>query len=165
MTYLEKLNNKNKECAGLLLETVPAVMRTIRAEMRRQKPADLSVLQFRTLNFINRQPGTTMSALTQHIGLTMATVSRMAEGLVERGLVERRTAPDDRRKVTLWLTESGQATLKASHRATEVYLSQLLRPLNETELALVAEALQLLQPLFATTADRFEEHLEDDAVR
>ena len=49
---MEKLD----ECARQLLDTTPQVMRFIRAEMRSHRGHDLSVPQFRTLTFINRNP-------------------------------------------------------------------------------------------------------------
>jgi len=68
------------ECARQVLETVPLVMRTVRAEMRRRRTADLSVPQFRTLNFLNRQAGASLSQVAEHIGLTLPSMSLLVEG-------------------------------------------------------------------------------------
>jgi DNA-binding MarR family transcriptional regulator len=89
------------ECARQVLETVPLVMRTVRAEMRRHRAADLSVPQFRTLTFLSRQAGASLSQVAEHIGLTLPSMSSLVEGLVERKLILRNTHSVDRRRVTL----------------------------------------------------------------
>lgn len=46
-----------EECAHEILEVVLLIMRDIRTEFRRRRTFDLSVPQFRTLTFIDHQPG------------------------------------------------------------------------------------------------------------
>src|SRR6266536_982420 len=96
------------ECAGELLEVVPLIMRYIRIEMRRSRGSDLTVPQFRTLAFLTTNEGASLSSLADHIGLTLPSASKLVDGLVERKLVQRKTCPDDRRRMTLLLTGSGR---------------------------------------------------------
>src|SRR5512137_2718402 len=101
-------------CAQEILEVVPAVMRIIRAEMRRHRTADLSVPQFRTLAFIDRNVAASLSDVAEHIGLTLPSMSKIVDGLVMRKLVTRQTHPTDRRRMTLALTPRGQTALQTS---------------------------------------------------
>src|SRR5579859_1529746 len=87
-----------EECAVQLVDTVPLVTRTIRAEMRRHRGSNLSVPQFRTLAYIGRHPGTSLSEVADHIELTRATMSTMIDRLNARGLGMRQYATDDRRR-------------------------------------------------------------------
>jgi DNA-binding MarR family transcriptional regulator len=135
-------------CAREVLETVPLVMRTVRAEMRRHRTADLSVPQFRTLNFLNRQAGASLSQVAEHIGLTLPSVSLLVDGLVERKLILRDTSAADRRRVTLTLTTRGQSVLDAAHGATQAALAQKLAALSVKDQVIVAQAMQALRPLF-----------------
>jgi MarR family transcriptional regulator for hemolysin len=137
-----------QEVATSLMEVVPLVMAKIRTEMRRYRPADLSIPQFRVLNFVRRYPNTSLSPVAEHVGLTLPSVSKMVDGLQERGLLRREIDPQNRRKMTLNLTEAGQATLKAVREATLPQLTQKLAQLSESEQATVAQALELLRPLF-----------------
>src|SRR5512141_2900959 len=105
-------------CAQEILDVVPAVMRTIRAELRRHRTADLSVPQFRTLAFIDRKADASLSDVAEHIGLTLPSISKIVDGLVTRKLVTRQTASDDRRRMTLALTTRGRSALQASREAT-----------------------------------------------
>ena len=83
---MEKLD----ECARQLLDTAPQIMRFIRAEMRSHRGHDLSVPQFRTLTFVNRNPEVSLSHLADHLGLTLPSTSKLVDGLVNQKVVTRR---------------------------------------------------------------------------
>ncbi len=78
------------ECARQLLETIPQIMRFIRAEMRSHRGHDLSVPQFRTLTFIHRNPEVSLSHLADHLGLTLPSTSKLVDGLVNQKIITRR---------------------------------------------------------------------------
>jgi len=136
------------ECARQVLETVPLVMRTVRAEMRRHRAADLSVPQFRTLTFLSRQAGASLSQVAEHIGLTLPSMSSLVEGLVERKLILRNTHSVDRRRVTLTLTARGQSVLEAAHGATQAALAEKLAALAPQDRTIVVQAMQAVRPIF-----------------
>jgi DNA-binding MarR family transcriptional regulator len=146
------LPSSTKTCARSVLEVVPLVMRTVRTEMRQHRADDLSVPQFRTLGFLNRQPGASLSAVAEHIGLTLPAMSTLVDGLVERKLVTRGPALGDRRRITLALTEPGQATLASANAATEARLAERLAGLSADDCQLVVRAMHILRPLFASAS-------------
>jgi DNA-binding MarR family transcriptional regulator len=138
-----------EECAGLLMEVVPLVMRSIRAEMRRHR-ADLSVAQFRTLAFLRVREGASLSQVAEHLGLMLPSASKMVDGLVARELVTREDSPADRRYVALALTELGRSTLKAARGATQRELARMLRSLPSDDRPALVRAMEALRPVFAT---------------
>jgi DNA-binding MarR family transcriptional regulator len=142
------------ECTRQVLETVPLVMRTVRAEMRRHRAADLSVPQFRTLAFLDRQAGASLAQVAEHIGLTPPSMSSLIEGLVERKLVLRNTHATDRRRVTLMLTARGRSALEAAHGATQAALAEKLAALSAQDRIVVVQAMQALRPLFEHDSNR-----------
>ena len=85
------------ELASKLVEVIPLVMRAIRSHMRANRALDLSVPQYRALGFVVRHPGASLSQVAEHQGLTLGAASRLVDGLVTRGLVERRASTQDRR--------------------------------------------------------------------
>jgi DNA-binding MarR family transcriptional regulator len=141
------------ECTREILEVVPLIMRAIRAEMRSQRTPDLSVPQFRTLGFLSRHAGASLSDVAEHIGLTLPSMSKLIDGLVKRGLVNRETFPQDRRRVTLELTVQGQATWQAARQATQAHLAERLEALSEPERAALISALQALRPIFMSSIE------------
>jgi len=135
-------------CAQEILEVVPIVMRTIRAEMRRHRTADLSVPQFRTLAFIDRKADASLSDVADHIGLTLPSMSKIVEGLVVRKFVTRQTSATDRRRMTLALTARGLTALQASRDATRACLAEDLADLTERQRDTIAQAMEILRPVF-----------------
>ena len=137
-----------EECAMMVLSVVPQLMQGIRWEVRRERAADLSVPQFRTLIFIHRHEGSSLSRAAEHVGLSRPAMSKMIDGLVHRAYVDRRTSPSDRRLVRLDLTPKGKSVLGAALRAARARLAETLRPLRSCDRAIVVEALKTLREAF-----------------
>ena len=136
------------DCAHEVLDVVPLVMRTIRTQMRQHRAVDLSVPQFRTLSYVDRNSGASLSAVAEQIGLTLPSMSKIVDGLVARKLVSRQTHRDDRRRMTLALTERGRSVLEASREATRNCLAQALGNLSGADRSTITAAMNLLRPIF-----------------
>lgn len=136
--------------AAALLESTPLVMRAIRTQMRGHRTADLSVPQFRALGFLHRRPGASLSDLAEHIGLTLAAASRLVDGLVAHGYVERKPSPADRRALELTVSPPGVAMLEASRARTRAYLADLLVALSPEDRETVHRAADILRRLFSS---------------
>jgi DNA-binding MarR family transcriptional regulator len=143
-----------QETAAELLDVVPQVMRILRAQMRRHRTADLSVPEFRTLGFLNRHAGASLSDVADHIGLTLPSMSKLVDKLVERKLVTREFDTADRRRVTLALTGRGRAILQAARATTQAYLAEALSTLSPAERATVVQAMRVLRPLFISDREK-----------
>jgi len=150
---MERLEPANQECAREILEVVPMVMRTIRRQLRKHGAQVLSVPQFRTLGYVNRRKGASLSEVADHIGLTLPSMSVLVDGLVERGYVTRRTHQDDRRRITLMLTSRGETTLRAARAETAEYLSQGLSQLPQTDSNVIHKAMRTLKEVFPEEGD------------
>lgn len=137
-----------EETAHQVLDTVPVVMRTIRAEFRGQRSVDLSVPQFRTLAFIKNNDGASLSSLANHIGLTLPSISKLVDGMVSRGLVDRDEHREDRRRISLRLTPQGKSELEAAHSHTQAFLADKMSSLTKEELAIIVHSMQILKDLF-----------------
>ena len=147
------MTTSSDACAQEILEVVPVVMRTIRAELRRHRAADLSIPQFRTLAFIDRNVDASLSDVAEHIGLTLPSMSKIVNGLVTRKLVIRQTAREDRRRMTLALTTRGQTALQLSREATRACLAEDLAALSDRQRATIAQAMEILRPVFASQGE------------
>jgi DNA-binding MarR family transcriptional regulator len=143
------MSTSAEACAREVLEVIPLVMRAVRADMRQNRAADLTVPQFRTLKFLDGQPGSSLSAVAEHVGLALPSMSTLVEGLVERKLVVRNTAPTDRRRVRLHLTGLGESVVAEAHAATQARLAERLAGLAPSDRADVVQALECLRLIFA----------------
>jgi len=137
-----------EEAALDILETIPMVMRLLRAEMRRHRQLGLSVVQFWTLAFLNSQPGASLNSLAEHLGLTPASTSKLVDGLVGRELVERGESAEDRRRITLNLTKPGFSVWEAAFLHTQAFLAKRFTVLSEAERETLRSSMRLLHPLF-----------------
>ncbi len=138
-----------EECAHEVLDVVPLVMRAIRAEFRSHRAADLTVPQFRVLVFLKNNPEVSLNEVTEHLGLTPPSTSKLIDGLVGRQLVLRHTCAEDRRKVNLTLTVRGASLLETSYQETRARFEERLAVLTEAERAVVVQAMQALHSVFS----------------
>ncbi len=143
------------QCAQDLLAAVPLVMRFIRRQMRQHREAGLSVPQFRALIFLSVHDDASLSAMAEHLGLSLPAASRLVQLLVSRGLMERRADAGDRRRVSLSLTRHGTKAYRTALTATERALAAALNGLTPQQAGQVSTAMRLIEDVFG------EQHLPD----
>jgi len=155
MQYFTNENNPDTmlDCARLMVEAVPLVMRTIRVESHRHAPADLSLPQLRTLGLLAIHPGISLCVLAEQLGLLPSSASKVVDQLVTRVLVTRQEDPADRRRAILTLTEDGKEMLHSSRQAILPYISERLATLSTDEQTTVAAAMSLLRKIFLPDRD------------
>lgn len=141
------------ECAQALLDVVPEVMQAIRRHVRHQRGRDLSVLQLRTLAFLAGHPGAPLSAVAEHVGLTLPSMSTQVSNLVERQLLSRTTLSTDRRYVTLHVTEPGAAILATVRENAQDSLAAAVAHLSPEERGQVIAALRILRTIFPENSE------------
>ena len=132
-----------------VLDTVPLVMQFIRDRIRLQRTAGLSVLQFRTLAFLSRVRKASLSTVADHAGLSLPAMSRMMNGLVKSGLVERQTVATNR-QIALTLTAKGRTTREKMRDGVRKQLADSLKTLSTAEQKVIQEAMQSLHRVFDT---------------
>lgn len=135
--------------AGQVLEVIPMVMRLIRKEFRSQRDPELRLAEFRSLAFINRTGGCSLSEVGEHIGLEAPTASKLVDNLVKRGLIRRQEDPDDRRRVRLQISPKGKRSIDIAFEHTRKFLARRLAHLTEKEREDVTKATEILRDAFA----------------
>ncbi len=88
---------------------------------------DLSLPQYRILMFLD-EGATVASKLADHLAVSRPTITAVVDGLVARGLVERRPHDQDRRRVGHALTEAGRQLLQEADRSVDARLRVDRRP-------------------------------------
>lgn len=81
--------------------------RIITALARSLREEDFSLAQIAALHLLDQQGSLRVTALADALALSPSAGSRLADGLVQRGLVARTEDPGDRRAKTLVLTAQG----------------------------------------------------------
>ena len=137
-----------QDCADAVLDIMPAVMDALRSAMRQQVGEQLSVPQFRCLNFIARHPGSSVTGVAAFLGVTAPTASAMVDRLVKAGAVAPTIAVADRRRSELHLTVSGQAQVRQMRRSARGELARALAVCSRQELQDLRSGLAVLQRTF-----------------
>jgi DNA-binding MarR family transcriptional regulator len=106
---------------------------------------DLSFTQLKALCALEMDgEERSVKALAESMGVSLPTMSRAIDGLFERGFVDRREDPVDRRVRRLRLTDAGRAVPKALNEARLSALHELLGSLGNEEAGALEHALGLI---------------------
>jgi DNA-binding MarR family transcriptional regulator len=91
----------------------------------------VSLSQYRVLALLG-DGSTESSVLARRLAVSPPSVTTVVNGLVRRGLVERRRDPEDRRRLTLLLTHDGAELLAAADAAAETRLAEIATYFDES---------------------------------
>ena len=113
----------------------------------------LSIAQLKSLFFISSEGTTCFRKLADALGVTPPNVTGIVDRLVEQGLVDRTTNPEDRRILTLSVTKKGSTLLDNLRERRVRRIVEILNKMSPEELdclyrgytALIREATALKQ--------------------
>ncbi|MBC3192096.1 winged helix-turn-helix transcriptional regulator [Pseudonocardia sp. C8] len=94
---------------------------------------DLTPPQAGLLRAVATEPGRSQQALSGHLGMPASRLVSLVDGLADRGLLERRRNPDDRRLHALHLTAAGEEMLGRVAAAGRAHEDELLAALDGAE--------------------------------
>ena len=138
-----------RETARDILQIIPAVMRTVAAQLRSagEMPAPA---HFGLLSILCERPRM-LTDLAGLQGVSLPTMSNSISAMEERGWV-RRTAPteEDRRVAMIEVTAAGRAALERVARSAEAHLAEMLAPVDVTSRRRLHNGLGVLRKIFAS---------------
>ncbi len=141
-----------RETAALIIDNVPLLMRLLRAKFREKRSGELSMAEFRTLAFLDANRGASLSEAAGQIGLSLPSMSKLVDALVNHGLLSRTAHGQDRRRVCLALTPTGRHELHEAYRHAESFFTDKLAELSSDQRSQVAESIDMLRRLFVLDA-------------
>ncbi|HEX7459891.1 MAG TPA: MarR family transcriptional regulator [Acidimicrobiales bacterium] len=95
---------------------------------------DLSLPQYRILGLLDESSAVS-SHLAERLAVRPPTITAVVDGLVAKGLVERRTVEGDRRRVDHVLTAAGHRVLDAADAAIDARLHEITDALDDPDAA------------------------------
>ncbi|MDB5569148.1 MAG: transcriptional regulator, MarR family [Hyphomicrobiales bacterium] len=96
---------------------------------------ELTPVQYAALVAIAQRPGAGQAALAALIGYDRATIGGVIDRLEQKGWVERKASPEDRRLNLLSVTAQGREALARATPAVQAVQEKLLEPLEVSERA------------------------------
>lgn len=142
-----KLRSANA-IARQIMEIIPHAMRAMKSEMRHIH-APMMPGHFRLLGMLSHCCWT-LKELADKQGVSAPTMSNTITTLEERGWVTRTRSAEDRRAVTIQMTEKGRMALEETHQRAESHLAALLEPLDNAEREVLSQGLKVLRQVFAS---------------
>jgi DNA-binding MarR family transcriptional regulator len=136
---------KPQDVASALQVTIGLFVRLLR-----QSPVEgeLTPPEVSALSRLERAGAATASDLARAEQITPQAVGATLTGLEERGLIERRPDPDDRRRVLLTVTRAGRQTMRSKRSARAEQLARALSDgFSPEELATLMAAAPLIERL------------------
>jgi DNA-binding MarR family transcriptional regulator len=111
------------------------------------KPFGLSLQQFNILRILRGRAGkpATVKLLTERMIDKMSNASRLVDKLKEKGFVERRECPTDRRRVDILITEAGLDMIDRASEAVEASRVMAFSQLTDEEAVILSRLLDKLR--------------------
>lgn len=106
--------------------------------------------QFRAMVLIYNEPKSCLSAVAEHLDLSLPTTSRIVTGLVDRGFLNRRGCTEDRRQCSLGITGRGLAVLTSAWSVAQQSMSEQLQQFSPAQRAAVADAMKVVKQVFGS---------------
>lgn len=113
---------------GLLIADLARLLR--RTMDRRLESLGLTQAQWRAIARLARSEGMTQAALAESLEIQPITLTRLVDRMEKAGWVERRTHPQDRRAIQLFLTARSQPILEEMHARAAETLTDATRGLG-----------------------------------
>jgi DNA-binding MarR family transcriptional regulator len=139
---------KTDEVAKKILDVIPHSMRQVGIEMRTMMSDELTIPQFRILGAIYRG-NSLVSEIAKLHGVSQAAMSKMVQGLVEKGWVEREPQQDDRRQVKLKLSVKGNSFYQQTRKKAQNSIQEKIEGISKQDLFHLEKGLEALEKIFS----------------
>ncbi len=125
------MEKRDEPFFGWLVTDVSRLMRTIFD--RRVRRLGLTRPQWLALVRVKRRPGASQSELADMMEMEKAPAGRIVDRLVEKGWLERRPDPSDRRVNRVYLTDLGERVYAAIRPTSENTIADALSDLSKAD--------------------------------
>lgn len=137
--------NDSNDHARAVLDAIRRIVRAIRVSSRdTERRVGLSAAQLFVLSRLSRHEGLSLNELSEHSLTHQSSTSVVVRKLVERGLVRRSTAVEDRRRHALSLTPAGRKLIARGPVAAQDRLVDGLGRMPPRDVARLATLLNRL---------------------
>lgn len=126
-----------------------AVMRLSRRMRLERVDGDVTDGQLSALFVVAKNGAQTLSSLSEHERVSLPSMNRTVNMLVDAGLLARENSPDDGRKVLISLTASGDEIVTETKRRRVAWFSRRLAELTPAQ----REAIYAATPALSELAD------------
>jgi DNA-binding MarR family transcriptional regulator len=118
-------------------------------------PTPLTMSEMHIIEAVGKMPDLQMSDIARNLRVTLPTLTVSVDRLEEKGYIQRRRSPHDRRCVTIILTAKGQKAFDDHGAFHEQMVDALFEDLGIDKMPVLMESLSKLRDFFKQKADIF----------
>ena len=104
----------------------------------------VTLTQCHTLMELDKQDNISLKDLSERLYLDKSTLSRIVEGLVNLGLVDRDIPKNNRRTIIIKLTEQGISVCKKINTSNNLYFQKVLDSLSKDQLQIFLDSFKTI---------------------
>lgn len=146
--------NTESDVGSALLDALRAVGRELRvAEREAEQQVGLPPAQVHTLRQLGERPAASLAELAERTHTDPSSASIVVQRLVERGLVARTAASDDRRRTELAVTSAGRAVLRRAPFSAADRVAEALAEIGPQRAATLTRGLEALARALRTAGE------------
>ena len=143
------------------LHTVMHLYRARQLRALRDGAFELTPMEFKALGYVARHPGCTQSDLVEQFGRDKGQLARLVKGLRDRGLLEARPDPADKRSTLLAPSAAGEQLHRILRSEAAEVARQATAGLTAAQHRAALAALDLIRQNFETLSQPVAEPAAD----
>ena len=135
----------NSNPAIILRESLRLLVRRLGVLERGEASCcSITMSQCHTIVEVGRAGTMSLNELADNLGLDKSTISRSVDKLVIDGIMLRDIDPEDRRYLSLYLSEKGQAIFQEVEKRMAAYFTEVIADIPDEKREQVVESLDIL---------------------
>ena len=139
-------NETRQQLTEHFIDLVEFLTRVLHVEaLEEWRSIDMTIPQIKTMVLLQSVHRVRMGGIANYLGSTLSASTSIVDRLVDKGLVDRTSDPDDRRVVVCQLTESGYETINRFWQIESFTIDPIVQRLDSDQLETVVEALALIR--------------------
>ena len=142
---------KNRTDAKLAIVISQHFRKLLQIDRKENACHGVSLSQHYVIDALNRKNELTMNELSREVGLAMSTLTRIVDGLVRKGYINRYPSERDRRKVCVILTEEGRTLANNLRECSQAFWAEILASIPDDRKRVMIESFKLLNDALDST--------------
>jgi len=111
--------------------------------------AGITAAQSGALYYLKDNDGCLFTELSRALGLDKSAITGLVDRLANKGLVERRSTPSDRRSMSIMLTDAGRDAASRCLKVTREFNNAITEGLSDQEIESLSKILQKIITRFS----------------
>ncbi|CAI8731143.1 MarR family transcriptional regulator [Methylocaldum szegediense] len=134
--------NERMEINEQVLIQLRRIVRALDLQSKQLQKVGLTGSQLMVLRALSKQGPLTANQLSQAVNLSQGTITTVLDHLEHKTLIRRERSPQDKRRLTITLTEPGRDALRQAPSLLHVNFLDAFRQLSDWEQTLILSSLQ-----------------------